>query len=83
MKFADGTHTVVAQKFVGIEHAPQQTFHAMTAGEGDKPALAHARLVPAGDETAKIGTISEVPFETRFETGQRFDQLPLDRFHRQ
>src|SRR2546430_206318 len=27
--------------------------------------------------------MNQVPFEPRFETGQRFDQLPLDSFHRE
>ena len=41
--FAHRTNAVVAQKFVRIEHPPQQTFHAMAAGERDQAAFAQRR----------------------------------------
>ena len=47
MKFAHGTHAVVAEEFLRVEHPSQQTFHPMTACQRNKPALAHARFLPS------------------------------------
>src|SRR4030095_13898825 len=47
VKFTDGTHTVVAEEFFRIEHAAQQTFHAMTARQRDESTFGHTRLLPA------------------------------------
>src|ERR1700693_6470717 len=55
----------------------------MAAAEGDEPPLPHSRLLPARDQAGQIGTMNQVPFQPRFETWQRFDQLPLDSFHRE
>src|SRR4051794_24041423 len=82
VKFAEGTHAMWAEKFLRIEHAPEQAFHAVAARERDEAALAGARFMPAGDQRREIRTILEVPFKTCFETGRAFQQFRLDRFDR-
>src|SRR5438876_602972 len=57
MKFAEGTNSVVAQKFFRIEHAPQQTFHPMSAGERNETQLFHARFLPARNQRRQIWSI--------------------------
>src|SRR5207253_1498181 len=47
MKFTERTNSVIAQKFFGVEHASEQTFHAMPASERDQAQFFHARLLPA------------------------------------
>src|SRR5207244_5277675 len=83
MKFAERTDSVVAQKFFRIEHAPQQTFHPMSAGERNETQFFHARLLPTRDQRRQVGSILEIPLQSRFESRQRFDQLPLNRFNRE
>ena len=83
MKFAERTNPVVAQKFFRIEHAPEQTFHPVSAGKRDQTQFFHARLLPARNQTRQVGPIFEIPLESRFESRQGFDQLPLNRFDRE
>src|SRR5437588_10284248 len=52
--FAERTHAVVAQKFIRIEHAPQQTFHSMPASERDQAPLFHSWLLPARNQTREV-----------------------------
>src|SRR5438876_1076536 len=47
VKFADRTYAVVAEEFFRIEHASQQTFHPMTACQGNEPAFTHPRFLPS------------------------------------
>src|SRR5580765_24453 len=80
---AHRTNSVVAQKFLWIEHASEQTFHTMAAGKGDKPGLVHARLLPARDQTGEVRPIRQMPFKPRLESRQLVDQLPLNRLYRE
>ena len=83
VRFAERAHAVIAQEFCGIQHATQETFHAMPARERNQAAIAGARLVPARDEVGEIGPILQVPFEALLESRHRVKQLRLDRFHRE
>src|SRR5205085_4314950 len=63
VRFAERTHAVIAQEFIGMQHAPKQTFHSMTAREGNQTAIACARFVPARDETGEVRPVLEIPLE--------------------
>src|ERR1051325_4419887 len=58
---ADRTHPVVAQEFVRIEHAAQQTFHAMPARDRNEAAFFHTGLLPTRNQTGEIGSVFQVP----------------------
>ena len=69
VKFADGTHAIIAQEFFGIEHASQQTFHAVTTREGNEASFAHPRFLPARNQTGEIGAMHQIPLESCLEAG--------------
>ena len=83
MKLAERAHTVVAEKLGRVEHAPQETFHAVPAGERDQPALAHAGFVPARNQAGEIRPVFEIPLEAAFEIRHGIDHFRLNRVDRE
>src|SRR2546423_13317726 len=81
--FAQRTNAVITEEFVRVEHTPKQRFHSVPAGKRDEATLANAQFLPARDQTAEIRAVREIPFETRFESGERVDQLRLNCLHRE
>src|SRR4051794_6462173 len=47
---ADRTDAIVAQELLGIQHAFEQTLHAVTADKCQEPAFADAWFLPAGHQ---------------------------------
>src|SRR5437667_4788235 len=43
---ADGSNAVLAQELLRVEHAFEQSLHAMSAHQGQQAPLAHAGLLP-------------------------------------
>src|SRR5579871_235740 len=63
--FAQRAHAIRAEKLVRVEHAPEQTFHAMAAHQRQQATIFGPRLVPARNQACQVCAIGQEPLQPR------------------